>query len=695
MNSVKDREKYQKALEMYYESAEKGHAFSQLQLGRMFLLGEGVDQDYNAALEWLQKSAEQDNGEAQAYLGQMFEKGLGVDREIQKALELYKKSSGQNNALGQARLAGLYLAGLGVEQNLRVAFVWYEKSAQQGNGEAQANLGHMYEKGLGGNRDIRRAAELFKRSAEQDNAFGQLRLGDFYLNGLAVEKNPRKAFVWYNKAAAQDKDPQSAAQAQLRLGTMYCQGNGVDKDLKKGFAFYERSAQLGNEEAQLSVGAMYQDGVGVERNQKKALEWFQKSARKSKAPSKRAMGDIYRDGLVVEQNIPEAIKWYEKAADEGDLRAKTELLKLQSEASAPTRSKTEPALAGKVDAPALAEAANTRPAGMGVEKIKEKALEKPGKTDENVKVPLRGKLQPMPQTESSKLQIENKIPQKKDNKTVPKRIKQAKIAHAPRKLLYLFSALGMIVLSLAIFFFGFRNKSAATWESLKLNVAETTPLPRPDPQLIPAMILEPPGEILKRINADKYSRKKSGKNPVPIIEADQAVVAIKPIVPMLRREYKSLDEGEISRMLAAKNIFDAKRNPGGNFQHQYEIRNSAGLRLIFDRATNLAWTRQQNPVRMNLKKSLEWIASLNNVAYGGIKTWRLPTVEEAAALLKKSAPDDKIFLDAVFGEGISVIWTGDGAMESESWVVDFQNGMTDHAKNKSRLATLMVSSAAD
>ncbi len=692
MNGAKNRENYQKALEMYYESAEKGHAFSQLQLGRMFLLGEGVEQDYQAALEWLQKSAVQDNGEAQAYLGEMYEKGLGVDGDIQKALELYKKAAGQSNALGQARLAGLYLAGVGVEQNLRVALVWYEKSAQQGNGEAQANLGHMYEKALGVNRNIRRAAELYKRSAEQDNAFGQLRLGDFYLNGLAVEKNPRKAFSWYSKAAAQDKDPQSAAQAQLRLGAMYCQGNGVEKDLKKGFGFYESSAQLGNEEALLSVGAMYQDGVGVERDPKKALEWFQKSARKSKTPSKRAMGDIYRDGLVVEKNIPEAILWYKKAAEEGDLRAKTELLKLQSEESAPAKSKTEPALAGKADAPALAEAANTRPAGMDVEKIRGKVPEKPGKAVENVNVPLQGKLEPMPQTESSKLEIEKKIPEKKGKNPVPKRIKQAKIARAPRKLLYLFSAIGMIALSLVVLFIVFGKKADRTWGSLEPRVTRFSALPRPDPRSLPPMAVQLPGEFLKKIRAAEASRKKIA---APVIAAEPAPAVVQPAAPLLRREYKSLDEAGISRMLTEKSIFDAKRNPGGDFLHQYEIRNSAGLHLIFDRATNLAWARQQNPVRMNLKKSQEWIASLNNVAYGGIKTWRLPTVEEAAALLQKNPEGKKSFLDAIFGEGLGMIWTGDGFTGSESWVVDFQNGMTVQAKNKSRLATLMVSSAAD
>jgi len=40
------------------------------------------------------------------------------------------------------------------------------------------------------------------------------------------------------------------------------------------------------------------------------------------------------------------------------------------------------------------------------------------------------------------------------------------------------------------------------------------------------------------------------------------------------------------------------------------------------------------------------------------------------------------FLDAIFGKDLKVIWTGDGFTESESWVVDFQNGTADHAKNQ-------------
>ena len=692
MNSVKNRENYQKALEMYYESAEKGHAFSQLQLGKMFLLGVGVEQDYKAALEWYQKSVAQGNGEAQAYLGEMYEKGLGVERDIQKALELYKSSAAQGNALGQARLAALYLAGMGVEQNPRIAFVWYEKSAAQGNSEAQAYLGHLYEKGLGVNRDIRQAAELYKKSAAQDNALGQLRLADFYLSGIGVERNPRKAFAWYQKAAAQDQEAESAAQAQLKMGAMYCQGNGVEKDLKKGFELYEKAARLGYAEAQFCLGAMYEDGVGVERDHKKALEWFQKSSKRSKTPANSAMGDIYRDGLVVEKNIPEAIKWYKKAAEAGDPYAKSELLKLQLEVDAQQNPPSAAAPVAKATARPEAEAADTRPAATGIAGSKEKARKEPDQAVESAALPLRGKLRPMPRPQSARRQMESKTPEKKAAKSVGEKIRQPKKARAHRNLPYLFSAIGTVVAALVVITIGLNNKPAPTWESVKLGAMEITALPRPDPRSLPAKAVQLPGEFLKKIRAAGASRKKI---VAPAIAAEPAPAVVQPTAPLLRREYKSLDEAGISRMLAARNIFDAKRNPGGNFQHRYEIKNAAGLRLILDRATNLAWTRQGNPVRMNLKKSLDWIASLNNVEYGGRKNWRLPTSEEAAALLQKNPEGEKSFLDAIFGEGLGMVWTGDGFTESESWAVDFQNGMMVQAKIKSKLAIVMVSSSAD
>ncbi len=575
--------------------------------------------------------------------------GVSNEKDIRKTPDFYHESAAKGNAQSQAQLGRMYLQGVGVDRDYKLALAWYQKSAEQGNGEAQADLGHMYEKGLGVDPDIQKALAWYKKSIAQGNARGQVLLGDLYLNGSGVDQSYRKALACYQKSAEQGKDPESSGLALIRLGAMYFQGRGVEKDLRKGFELYLQAAKLGNAEAQRCVGAMYRDGVGVERNHKKALVWFQKSAKENRAPADSAMGDILRDGLFVEKNIPEAMKWYGKAAAKGDRYAKGELLKLQHGG------------AGQGNPQALAEVANA-------------------------------------DRSHAKLQVEEKAAKKSDQRIVPRRSRQARKVFAPRTRPYLFSAIAIIGLSLVLAFVDFIKNPDNSPESMEPAAMKAALAPQPGPPAVPSVpqeILEPLPATPIKLNADRSSLKPGKKASLPIDEASQAPSKVDPVVPLLRREYRSLDEKEISEMLAAKNMFDAERNPGGDFQHQYETRNAGGLSLILDRSTNLVWMRQRNLVKMNLTKTISWIESLNHVRYGGIKGWRLPTVEEAASLLENNTGAGKKFLAAVFGEGIKVIWTGDLFMKSGSWVVDLQNGMIKSAKSKSRLMTLMVSSDPD
>lgn len=592
-------------------------------------------------------------------------KGVRGERNNPNTLEAVRESAEKGDARSQAQLGRKFLYGVGVERDYKLALAWYRKAAEQGDGEAQANLGHIYVKGLGVEPDIQEALAWYKKSIAQGNAFGQILLGDLYLNGTGVDQSTRKAIACYQKSAEQGRDPERAALAQLRLGAMYFQGKNVERDLRKGFELYLQAAKLGNAEAQRCVGAMYRDGVGVERNQKKALGWFQKSAKENRAPADSAMGDIFRDGLFVEKNIPEAMKWYEKAVAKGDKYAKTELLKLLQEENKREGATANPALADQGQAQTLAEAADMQPPGI------------PSKPQ---------------QPKSHELQIEKKITEGKSPRPVPNKNRKTKKTRAPRTLFYLLPAIGVIGLSFMIIFSSFTKKTDRTPASLVPQTIKSAAPAWPGTQAIPTLIPGLPPGTPEIAFARKSPPQPSAKRPPPVVESVPAAVRTAPVPPLLRREYKSLDEREISEMLSAKKLFDAQRNPGGNFRHQYEARNIDGLSLILDRSTNLVWARQQNLVKMNLRKTQSWIESLNRVQYGGIKGWRLPTVEEAASLLERNAGGGINFLDAVFGEGIKEIWTGDRFMESGSWTVDFQDGMVKSAKSKSRLMSLMVSS---
>ncbi|MCJ7523825.1 MAG: DUF1566 domain-containing protein [Candidatus Aminicenantes bacterium] len=659
--------------------------------------------------------------------------GPGVDKckkcgtirqEYSRVLKWYQKSAKDGDDCAQERLADMYIKGIGTERNYKKALEWYSKSAEQGNAGSKAQLGYMYEQSLGVDQDFPKALALYREAAEAGNALGQARLGDMYLHGSGIAPDPQKAFKYFLKAAEQDNDL-----AQLRLGTMYCNGNGVEKDLKKGFELVQKSAAQGNDRAQLLIGGMYKDGKGVQRDNKKAFAWIQKlaeqgnlsaqndlghlyeqglgvdrdfqkarecylqAAEKGLDAAQVSLGNIYRRGLGVEENINEAKKWYVKAAEQGYEKAKSELLQIKLEADPEKKLKNKIVAAHKGDAKAMAEVATMYLMGTGVEKSEENALEWFKKAFEYGNVSVRGQLKQLQQSLAAKRQAESKIPEKTVKSAVAVQGVQKKKSPAARNLFFPFSIIVIIGLALTIIFFNYIKKPGSSDKARPAPVPKIAEAPQQKIEAVAPAIPETSPETTEEIKKDKSTIRQNEKKSLTIAETDHAATKIEPGAAVLRREFKSLNEQEISEMLGAKNLFDAERNPSGNFRHQYELRNVAGLSLIFDRATKLVWMRQQNLVRMTLKKTEDWIASLNTVEYGGISKWRLPTVEEAASLLEKNPQAEKVFLDAVFGEDIKSIWTGDSFTESRSWIIDFRNGLIDHAKSKSRLPALMVSSS--
>ena len=716
---------FQKALKLYRESAAAGNALGQARLADMYYRGTGVARDYKKAIACFQESAVQGNAYSQAKLGDIYFLGLGVEEDCRKALAWYQKSAEKGNGHSQAQLGSMYLYGVEVDRDFQKALAWYQKAVAQGNDVAQANLGRMYEKGLGVDKDFQKALELYKESAEQGNALGQARLGDFYLKGLGVEQDLQKAFACFQKSAEKNNEL-----AQLRLGTMYCEGNGVEQDVKQGFELLQKSAKQGNAKAQLLLGGMYRDGRGVEQDNKQAFAWIQKSATQGNTAAQNdlgylyeqgmgvdrdfqkarlwylkaaekgfdgaqlCLGNIYRDGLGVEEDINEAKKWYVKAAKKGNEKAASELLRIEQEADPKKKLKNKIVASYKGDSKAMAEVASMYLMGIGVEKNEEYALEWFKKAFEYGNVSVRGQLQQVQRSIAGKRKAENKIPEKTSQKAVPIRNAQKKKSPAARTLFFPFSIAGIIGLSLMIIFFNYIKKSKRPDNESPPRIPEIAAAPQPKTEAVAPAIPETSPETTEKKKKDQSTLKQNDEKSLKNVEAEPAPQTIEPVAAGLRWQYKSLNEQEISAMLDAKNIFDAERNPAGNFRHQYEIKNAAGLRLIFDRATKLVWTRQHNLVKMNLEKTKDWIESLNHAGYGGVSSWRLPTVEEAASLLAKNPDEDKIFLDAIFGEDIKSIWTGDSLTESRSWIVDFRKGSIDHAKSKTRLPALMVSSNA-
>ena len=78
-------------------------------LGRMFLRGEGVEQNLEKAHVWFQRGVKSGDAGSQYGLGLMNLEGLGIKQNTIRATELFKASAEQDYAPAQVSLGALYL----------------------------------------------------------------------------------------------------------------------------------------------------------------------------------------------------------------------------------------------------------------------------------------------------------------------------------------------------------------------------------------------------------------------------------------------------------------------------------------------------------------------------------------------------------------------------------------------------------
>ena len=80
-----ERSDYVAALKEWRPLAEQGDADAQVELGFMYLSGQGVPQDDAEAARWYHLAAEQGNAQAQFLLGIIYGKGEGVTQNYVQA----------------------------------------------------------------------------------------------------------------------------------------------------------------------------------------------------------------------------------------------------------------------------------------------------------------------------------------------------------------------------------------------------------------------------------------------------------------------------------------------------------------------------------------------------------------------------------------------------------------------------------
>ena len=91
-------EDYHAAAMSFSLAAQDGNAEAQFLLGKCYLDGTGVEQDFNKAEKWLKKAADQGHAEAQFLLGKCYQYGKGVEQDFDKAMKWIAMAADQGHA---------------------------------------------------------------------------------------------------------------------------------------------------------------------------------------------------------------------------------------------------------------------------------------------------------------------------------------------------------------------------------------------------------------------------------------------------------------------------------------------------------------------------------------------------------------------------------------------------------------------
>ncbi len=251
-----------KAFELFELAANAGHQRAQINLGILYMRGQGVARDLVQARAWLEKAAANEDPYALYALARAMEDGLGpAVPDPVRAADLYRRAAEKGHPLAALRY-GLALAeGTGVRKDGAAAQKWLLQAHQDGVPEAALALADM----------------TVRMPAIKDKA--------------ANQKLVELAIGWYESAANA-----GVASAQFKLANAYFAGRGVARDPAQAFFWYGRAARQGLPEAQHALGILLMGGVAGPRDQVEGYKWLLLSE-KAGHPDSRAVREKARDQI--------------------------------------------------------------------------------------------------------------------------------------------------------------------------------------------------------------------------------------------------------------------------------------------------------------------------------------------------------------------------------------------------------------
>jgi SEL1 protein len=293
-------------------------------LGRMFLRGEGMKQDFIKARIWFRRGIENGDALCQYSMGLMYLQGLGLPKDVVKASEYFGTAADQDWAPAQVRLGALLMD----QGDLASATKYFELATRNQNTEAYYYLAELSNLGAGRERNCNVAASFYKLVVEKaedlHSSFGQA--NDAYDDG-----DLDTALLLYMQAAEQGYESAQANVAYLLdqprtlsplanlLPIFKRKPSDVLGDAALALIYWTRSAKQQNIDSLVKMGDYYLFGLGTSDSlpdEKKAASCYQAAA--DTLQSAQAMwnlGWMHENGVGIEQDFHLAKRYYDQSGD--------------------------------------------------------------------------------------------------------------------------------------------------------------------------------------------------------------------------------------------------------------------------------------------------------------------------------------------------------------------------------------------
>lgn len=213
----KEQEQYEKALELFRQSAELGNPAALTSIGHTY---EVAYDDFDKAFAYYSQAAQLGEVYAMSNLGLAYQYGRGTAVDIPAAIGWFQKAADLKHVDSHLYLGDIYYhSTFNVVDYDKALFNYSRAHLLQEQPVADA-IGHIHEI----KQDYEQAVYYYRVAADSGNAFAKWRLACLYMDGNGVETDLEKALQLLHEAVAEQ------AEAHLDLVAIYMSADYYDEE---------------------------------------------------------------------------------------------------------------------------------------------------------------------------------------------------------------------------------------------------------------------------------------------------------------------------------------------------------------------------------------------------------------------------------------------------------------------------------